>query len=253
MIRTDPPQPLVIAHRTCPEHGAENSIAGIRLADELGADMVEVDVRGTRDRERVLMHDRSTTRTAGGLWIVRSTSLSRIRDLRLKAAENREGSSPPPLLREALAAAGTQMGVAVEVKDTRIVSGTLADIRDAEMADRTVLWSYSTRVVKWFVRNAPEIEVSLLRDTRTQKQHRNFLNDAAALGARGISISWGAVGSDFAAAAGSCGLSLYSMCDAAGPDPQTARFLKGVITDWPVEARAALTARGAHRSDSTSD
>ncbi len=204
--------------------------------------MVELDTRGTRDLERVLMHDRSTTRTAGGLWIVSRTSLSRIRALRLKAAAGQERSSPIPLLRDALAAVGSRMGVAIEVKDPRIVSGTLTDIREAEMADRTLVWSYSERAVRWFVRHAPDIEVSLLRDTRTTRQHRKLLDDAAALGARGLSICWGAVDSGFAAEARSRGLSLYSMCHSATPDPQTARLLKGVITDWPAEARAALAA-----------
>lgn len=235
-------QPLLIAHRTCPKHGAENSIAGIRLADELGADVVEVDARGTRDLERILMHDRCTTRTAGGLWIVSRTSLSRIRALRLKAAEDEGPSSPPPLLREALAAVGTRMGVALEVKDPRIVAGTLSDVREVGMADRTLVWSYSEKVVKWFVRHAPEIEVSLLRDTRTPRQHRRFLTDAAVLGARGLSICWRAVESGFVAEARRLGLSVYSMPDTVLPDPQTARLLNGVVTDWPAEARAALAA-----------
>ncbi len=236
------PRPLLIAHRTCPKHGPENSIAGIRLADELGADMVEIDARGTRDLERVLMHDRSTRRTAGGLWIVSRSSLSRIRALRLKSAGEQAVSSPPPLLREALVAVGTRMGVAIEVKDPRIAPGTLADIREARIADRTLLWSYSERVVKWFVQHAPDIEVSLLRDTKTSKQDRRFLSDAAALGARGLSICWDAVDSAFAAAARARGLSVYSMCDAIRPDPQTVRLLQGVITDWPSEVRAALAA-----------
>src|ERR1700726_641135 len=105
-MRRDSLGPLVIAHRTCPKHRPENSIAGIRLADELGADMVEIDIRGTRDLERVLMHDRLTRRTAGGLWIVSRTSLSRIRALRVKSTEEWEESGPPPLLREGLAAGG---------------------------------------------------------------------------------------------------------------------------------------------------
>jgi glycerophosphoryl diester phosphodiesterase len=242
MSQQDSRRPLLIAHRTCARHEIENSIAGIRLADQLGADMVEIDTRGTRDLERVLMHDRVTRRTAGGLWIVSRTSLSRIRALRLKSAEEQEVSGPPPLLREALAAVGPRMGIAVEVKDPRIVSGTLTDIREAGIADRTLLWSYSERAVKWFVAHAPDIEVSLLRDTRTSKQHRKFLNDAAAVGARGLSICWDAVDSAFVAEARARGLSIYSMCDSATPDPQTARLLKGVITDWPTEARAALAA-----------
>jgi len=242
MSQRDSLQPLLIAHRTCPRHEPENSIAGIRLADELGADIVEIDVRGTRDGERVLMHDRFTRRTAGGFWIVSRTSLSRIRALRLKPADDQEVSNRPPLLREALAAVGTRMGVAVEVKDARTAPGTLADIREAGIGDRTLLWSYSERVVKWFVRHAPDIETSLLRDTKTTKQHRRFLSDAGALGARGLSICWDAVDGAFAAAARSRGLSLYSMCDALRPDLPTARLLNGIITDWPSEARAALTA-----------
>ncbi|HEY4451755.1 MAG TPA: glycerophosphodiester phosphodiesterase family protein [Solirubrobacteraceae bacterium] len=241
-MRRDSLAPLLIAHRACPKHGPENSIAGIRMADELGADVVEIDIRGTRELERVLMHDRCTRRTAGGLWIVSRSSLSRIRALRLKSAEARAQRTPPPLLREGLAAVGTRMGVAVEVKDARIAAGALEDIREARMADRTLLWSYSERAVSWLVRHAPEIEVSLLRDTRTAGQHRKLLKDAAAVGARGLSICWGAVDQDFVGAARKHGLSVYSMCDARAPALETARLLSGVITDWPAEARAALRA-----------
>jgi glycerophosphoryl diester phosphodiesterase len=234
-------QPLVIAHRACPRDAAENSLAGIRVADELGADLVEFDVRGTRDLQRVLMHDRSTRRTAGRLWIVSRTLLARLRTLRLKgAAEHGQAPEPPPLLREALAAAGARMGVAVEVKDPRISAGALRDIRDAGMADRALVWSYSERVVSWFVRNAPDIEVSLLRDTRTPRQHRRFLGDAVALGARGLSISWAAVDGAFAAEVRARGLSLYATTPTVRPDPQTAIRLTGLITDWPAQARAAL-------------
>jgi glycerophosphoryl diester phosphodiesterase len=239
-------QPLVIAHRTCPRHRAENSVAGIRLADELGADVVEIDVRGTRDLARVLMHDRCTRRTAGGLWVVSRTSLARVRARRLEQRADEEPSAPPPLLREALAAVGTRMGVAIELKDARIVSGALSDVREAGMADRTLLWSYSERVVSWFVRQAPEIEVALLRDTRTARQHRKLLNDAAALGARGVSVGWSALSADLAEEARRRGLSLYSLCPFPEPDPRSASLLDGVITDWPAEARAALEAPLPH-------
>ncbi len=241
MSRQDSHRPILIAHRTCPRHAAENSIDGIRLADEMGADLVEIDVRGTRERERVLMHDRCTWRTAGGPWLVSRTSVARIRGLRLRS---QTPAGPPPLLREALAAVGTRMGVAVEVKDPRIVSGTLADIRDAGMTDRTLLWSYSERIVQWFLRHAGGIEVSLLRDTRTRRQDLGFLADAAGLGAGGLSIRWQAVDSELAAGARARGLSLYSMCNTVRPDARTASLLTGLVTDWPAQARQAL-AQGA--------
>jgi len=40
---------LIIAHRACPQHAPENSIAGIRRAAELGADGTEGDVQRTLD------------------------------------------------------------------------------------------------------------------------------------------------------------------------------------------------------------
>lgn len=51
-------RPLVIAHRTCPRDAPENSLEGIARATELGADVVEVDVRRTADGVPVLVHDR---------------------------------------------------------------------------------------------------------------------------------------------------------------------------------------------------
>src|SRR5205807_5058136 len=116
-------------------------------------------------------------------------------------------------------------------KDPRIAAGVLSDIRAAGMADRALLWSYSERAVKWFVRHAPDIEVSLLRDTRTARQHRRFLSDALALGARGLSICWRAVDAAFAAEVRRRGLSLYSTSESPRPDPHTAGLLSGVITD----------------------
>ncbi len=40
---------VIIAHRTCPRHAPENSLAGIRKAAELGADAVEIAVQRTLD------------------------------------------------------------------------------------------------------------------------------------------------------------------------------------------------------------
>ena len=79
--------PLVIAHRTCPHHASENSLEGITLAAELGADAVEIDVRLTRDVRPILMHDRTLRRTAGNPAPVWALSQNEIRRLRLSNDE----------------------------------------------------------------------------------------------------------------------------------------------------------------------
>ncbi|HET6398299.1 MAG TPA: glycerophosphodiester phosphodiesterase family protein, partial [Candidatus Thermoplasmatota archaeon] len=57
--------PDIIAHRGASFYAPENTIPAVQKAILLGADVVEVDVRVTRDGVPVLMHDRTVTRTTG--------------------------------------------------------------------------------------------------------------------------------------------------------------------------------------------
>ncbi len=50
-------RPLVIAHRGASRAAPENTVAAFRLARELGADMVELDVRRTADGTLAVHHD----------------------------------------------------------------------------------------------------------------------------------------------------------------------------------------------------
>lgn len=62
-------RPLIIAHRGHSVGAPEQTLAAYRAASMLGADMIEVDVRRTKDGELVMMHDatveRTTSPTAG--------------------------------------------------------------------------------------------------------------------------------------------------------------------------------------------
>lgn len=56
---------ILAAHRGDRAGAPENTMAAFRQAIELGAEMIETDVRETADGELVLIHDRSTYRTSG--------------------------------------------------------------------------------------------------------------------------------------------------------------------------------------------
>ena len=58
-------KPLLIAHRCGPDIYSEQSIASARHALSQGADMVEMDVRYTRDGAPVICHDPNTARVFG--------------------------------------------------------------------------------------------------------------------------------------------------------------------------------------------
>jgi glycerophosphoryl diester phosphodiesterase len=59
-------QQTFIAHRGASYLAPENTVAAAKLAWELGADAVEIDVYLTKDNRVMAMHDKDTKRTTGG-------------------------------------------------------------------------------------------------------------------------------------------------------------------------------------------
>ena len=77
---------FVVAHRAAfMENGQiilpENSVPSIEYAIELGVDMVELDIRATRDGHFVLIHDATVDRTTNGSGSVADFTLAELRKL----------------------------------------------------------------------------------------------------------------------------------------------------------------------------
>lgn len=60
-------KPIIIAHRGAPFYAPENTTPSMQLALDLGADGLETDVYRTIDDKVMVMHDRTTSRTASGV------------------------------------------------------------------------------------------------------------------------------------------------------------------------------------------
>ncbi len=71
----------IIAHRGAMRLAPENTLASQRLAYELGADYVEVDVRLTRDSVPVNFHDHDLNRTTSGTGLLTSLTLAQLKQL----------------------------------------------------------------------------------------------------------------------------------------------------------------------------
>jgi glycerophosphoryl diester phosphodiesterase len=71
----------IIAHRGHKVGAPEQTMAAFRLAVELGATMLECDVRFTRDGVAVMMHDRLIDRTTSGKGLVAAMDWAQIKDL----------------------------------------------------------------------------------------------------------------------------------------------------------------------------
>ncbi|MEV0623423.1 glycerophosphodiester phosphodiesterase family protein [Nonomuraea sp. NPDC050404] len=85
LLKHGPGAPLMIAaHRGQWRAAPENSLAAIEAAVKDGSEIVEIDVRPTKDGHLVLMHDESVDRTTNGTGRVADLTLEQIRALRLK-------------------------------------------------------------------------------------------------------------------------------------------------------------------------
>lgn len=55
--RFEDPRPVIVAHRSCFQDAAENSLASLQSCLRQGIDAAEIDIRTTKDGALVLMHD----------------------------------------------------------------------------------------------------------------------------------------------------------------------------------------------------
>lgn len=76
-------QITVIAHRGISSNAPENSLQAIKNSIEMGVDMVEIDIRETKDGQLVLMHDPSINRTTNGKGKVKDWTLEGLKTLNL--------------------------------------------------------------------------------------------------------------------------------------------------------------------------
>ncbi len=258
--------PVIIAHRTSPAYAPENSLEGIRVTFEQGADGVEIDLRTSLDLGLFLMHDNSMHRTTGWPLPIELTPAAVVRRQRLRGEEQgtrnkeqgaAEGASTlrdesrsyaithrgVPTLAEAIEAVPEDKLFAVDVKTPWSIFGLVRTVKAREMQSRTLVWCSSALVVRYAVRQMPGVEVAYYKDFEDGPNNIEFIGRAGRIGAQAVSLDWRGINRDVVAAAHSLGLKVYSWHK---EHPLTAEKLAsgldGLITDHPARSRAEIAA-----------
>jgi glycerophosphoryl diester phosphodiesterase len=150
----DPNARLVIAHRGNRIHAAENTVASLAEAIELGADAVEFDVRMTRDRVPVLMHDPNLDRTTDGHGAVADYTYAELTSLDAAARGPRPSAERAqiPTLEEVLSRF-RQIPMVIEVKELRAAQATEQLVQRLGIQDRIVVGSADASVMAYFYRS----------------------------------------------------------------------------------------------------
>jgi glycerophosphoryl diester phosphodiesterase len=229
--------PLIIAHRTCPPYAPENSLQGISVAAEQGADAVEIDVRVSLDQRPFLMHDNSMRRTSGWPLPMELTPAFLVRRQRLHGS-----SESVPSLEGALDAVPPTMMVAMDLKTPWAAFPLLNEIRRRGIERRALIWCSSGRVARYIAGKSPKTEVALYKDLEEQAANRHLIDNAADLGLRAVSLDWLSIMPSLVEYGHRRGLRVYSWHREFDlSDEKLASGLDGIITDHPARVCSVLS------------
>lgn len=142
---------LVTAHRGFSGDAPENTLAAFKKAMEVGSDMMELDVRFSKDGQIVVMHDDTLDRTTNGRGKVSDYTLKELKQFDAGSwfAPQFSGEHIPTLV-EVLELAKGKIRVNIEIKDeslgrykiTDLADRALQEVKKAGMEDQVIYVSF---------------------------------------------------------------------------------------------------------------
>jgi glycerophosphoryl diester phosphodiesterase len=207
---------MLVAHRGASGHAPENTLAAFRLALEMGADGIELDVHMSRDGEIVVMHDATLNRTTGRrgrvgrktLWELKALDAGHWfnRSFPEKARAEYEGERIPTL-DEVMAMIGRRTRLYIEIKNPRLYPETLGTellrlVRYHRLRGNVIFLSFDRRFLRK-IRTLDDSIPTLLLVSRTLKDP---VKSAATLGVGSLGLMYRLAGRPLIAKARKAGL-----------------------------------------------
>jgi len=230
---------LILAHRGASGYAPENTLAAFDKAIELGADMVETDVRQTRDGHLVLFHDPSVERTTDGCGLVADLTLTELKALDAGRWFGEEfAGQKVPTVEEALAACGRRIPICFEIKSPGVEEELLDLVRRYNLLESTCFTSFHPESIRQVKGLVPRAKVGLLTDDFNEE----LIEKAVALRAEQICPPAAKLSPQLVALAHERGLEVRVW--GAESDELVERAIvmgaDGMTTDWPDKVRDRL-------------
>lgn len=148
---------LKIAHRGASAYAPENTLAAIRKAAELGADMVELDVHCCRDGTPIIIHDPEISRTTDGRGSVYDYVLEEIKQF------DAGGGERIPTLDEAIQCCFSNgLGLYLEIKDVFCIPSVAAAARAEDLFERCIVASFRADYLAELKAQEPRLRTAVL-------------------------------------------------------------------------------------------
>jgi len=147
---------IIMGHRGAAAVAPENTLLSVAKAIEIGVDAVEIDVRLTKDRELVVIHDASVDRTTNGRGAVNQYELRDIKTLDAGRGER------IPTLQEVVDLVGGRVTLVIELKEEGTEKKVVELIRKNHFEQQVYVISFWHRLVKNVKELAPRIKTGVL-------------------------------------------------------------------------------------------
>jgi glycerophosphoryl diester phosphodiesterase len=150
-------RPLILAHRGASHAAPENTMAAFRLAAEMSADGLELDVRLSKDGETVVIHNPRVDQTTDGSGRVADLTLAELQELDAGGWFAPEFAGERiPTLAQVLGELGSRLALDIELKTGELLaSGLEAEvvrlIEDSNLAHQVAVSSFNPLAL-WRVR-----------------------------------------------------------------------------------------------------
>lgn len=150
----------IAGHRGAMAHEPENSLQSYALAESVGVDEIEIDVRITGDCELVVIHDASLDRVAAD---ERGQNLPEVAELTMSQLEEIPLTSGRSVLRLEEVYEATSTALQVEIKDPNCVEMLSRYLRrHPQSAQRTLFTSFRAQALRDLKRLLPEVSRGII-------------------------------------------------------------------------------------------
>jgi glycerophosphoryl diester phosphodiesterase len=173
---------LRVAHRGASAYALENTLEAFEKAIELKADMIEFDVHLTKDKEVVIMHDKSLDKTTNGKGLIKNLTLKQIRKFHEKNNEK------IPILQDALDVIKGRCSCIIELKDSKAADKVAKTVKENNLEKNAMILSPDVKTLKKIKESFPELNTWLLVIKREPID--NILSKAKSVNVHSISAPY---------------------------------------------------------------
>jgi len=181
----------IIGHRGASDDAPENTISSIKEAFAQGADGVEVDVRLTKDKKIICIHDKNTLRTTGLSLEVKKSDYRELKNLDAgswKGAVWRDESIPS--LEEVLKEVPLNKEIFIEVKTgLEIIDPLISLVLSSKITQRNIsIISFNDQVIKEIKLCLPDTTCNLLTAFDPSYNEKDLPQLLRKIGADGVGV-----------------------------------------------------------------